>query len=227
MLVELEDVSKSYVMGKSVVQAVQRITLKIQPQEFCVFAGSSGSGKTTLLNIVGCIDIPTSGNYLFLGNSVPKLTEGQLTRLRREKLGYIFQNFNLIPVLSAYENVEYPLIIENNRNKQERKEKVEQILKKVGLLDKRHHRPSELSGGQQQRVAIARALVKEPQLVLADEPTANLDSQTAKGIIDLMKALNEDLGVTFIFSSHDHNIINQAKRVIYLRDGHIENEETK
>jgi putative ABC transport system ATP-binding protein len=220
ILVRLEDVYKDYKLGKSTINAVKNISVNVDECDFTVFAGASGSGKTTVLNLIGLIDKPTSGKIWLEKDN---LTTGSLNSLytyRRDKLGYIFQTFNLIPVLSVFENVEYPLILKNISYR-ERKEQVNSILDKVGLLQRRKHRPAELSGGERQRVSIARAVVKNPKLILADEPTANLDSKTGSEIIDLMERMNREDGITFIFSSHDPQIINKGKKVIKLKDGEI------
>lgn len=194
------------------------ITFEIRKGEFLCIAGASGSGKTTLLNIIGCLDKPTSGEIKLEGKNISNLNRFELSMVRRHKMGFIFQTFNLIPVLSAYENVEYPLLLKKV-DKKTRKEKVWKVLEEVGIKEYAHHRPDELSGGQRQRVAIARALVTEPVIVLADEPTANLDSVTGENIIDLMLKINKENGTTFIFSTHDSKIIKHAGRVIELRDG--------
>ncbi|MEQ8980166.1 MAG: ABC transporter ATP-binding protein, partial [Deltaproteobacteria bacterium] len=184
-------------------------------------AGPSGSGKTTLLNLVGCIDIASEGTVRIDGQSTAQMSESALTNLRLDKLGFIFQSFNLISVLNLHQNVEFPLLLQGGLTKGERDQRVRNIVEKVGLADYLHHRPNELSGGQRQRVAIARALVTEPAIVLADEPTANLDSGTGKAIIDLMKDLNRVEQTTFIFSTHDPSVMAQATRIVRLVDGRI------
>lgn len=220
-LVEIEGVIKEYPLGKLTVQALRGIELVIDKGEFTTIAGPSGSGKTTLLNLIGCVDIPSQGDVRIDGTSTLKLKDKALTALRLEKLGFIFQSFNLIPVLDLFQNVEFPLLLQNKWTAAERKKKVEAIVERVGLQDQIKQRPNELSGGQRQRVAIARALVTSPQIVLADEPTANLDSVTGNSIIELMKELNEVQKTTFIFSTHDPRVMSQATRVIRLVDGLI------
>ena len=186
-LAELHDVTKVYQQGDIQVAALRGISLVLEREQFCFIVGPSGSGKTTLLNLLGCIDVPTSGTFTLLGQEIGALTDNQLANFRNQHIGYIFQNFNLMEVLSAYENIEYPLILKNIRKK-ERAERTREILEAVGLTQRSHHRPAQLSGGEQQRVAVARALVKQPDLILADEPTANLDSKTGNKAGILMKA---------------------------------------
>ncbi|MEO0198843.1 MAG: ABC transporter ATP-binding protein [candidate division WOR-3 bacterium] len=222
-LVELKNVEKVYVTGKISVKALKGVNLGVEKGEFTAIVGPSGSGKTTLLNIIGCIDKPTSGEILMEGNLLTEKSPEEMAKLRRHYFGFIFQSFNLIPVLNVYENVELALNLKYpNLSRKEKEKKILEILELVGLMDRKDLRPLELSGGEQQRVSIARALVKDPEFVLADEPTANLDSETGKNIINLMRELNEKKGVTFIFSTHDPMIMQYAKRVIKLRDGKIE-----
>lgn len=216
----LKNISKEYPLGKSRIQALCDINVTIQKGELVSLAGSSGSGKTTLLNIIGCIDKPSQGTYQFAGEDTGDLNESDLTQTRRRKIGFIFQMFNLIPVLTAFENVEYALL-HSRLNKRDRHKKVAYYLNAVGLLKQQRQRPNELSGGQRQRVAIARALVKDPELVLADEPTANLDSRTGMSIIMLLKKLNKDLQTTVVFSSHDPEVIRHSGRVIVIQDGRV------
>ena len=220
--IELNDVVKDYRLGKVIVPALKGISLKINHGEFTVIAGPSGSGKTTILNLMGCVDVATSGVVSVSGQDTAKLTERALTDLRLHKIGFIFQSFNLIPVLNVYDNVEFPLLLMKEVSKEERKSRVMHFLSKVGLSQFLKHRPNELSGGQRQRVAIARALVTKPRIVLADEPTANLDSVTGQSIIDLMKDINQTEQTTFLFSTHDDHVIRQARRVITLKDGCFE-----
>jgi putative ABC transport system ATP-binding protein len=218
-VVSLTGVTKEYELGYTTVQALRGIDLEIGPGEFAVFAGPSGSGKSTLLNIIGCLDHPTSGEVRVADRLVNDLTESELDKVRSHLLGFVFQSFNLITVLDVYENIELPLLIRPDIPPRERRERVLYFIDKVGLAGQMRQRPFELSGGQQQRVAIARALVTKPQIILADEPTANLDSGTGLEIIELMHKINRQESTTFIFSSHDPKIINRADRVLYLEDG--------
>jgi putative ABC transport system ATP-binding protein len=218
-VVSVKDVSKTYRLGSQTVTALADVCLTIHGGEFMAVAGPSGSGKTTLLNLIGCLDVPTSGEIAIDGEPIARLTAGRRADLRARKLGFIFQTFNLIPVLTAWENVEYPLLI--HRRGGDVAERVRRALEQVGLGERARHRPSELSGGQQQRVAIARALVGEPALVLADEPTANLDSATGREIVDLMRRLNRERGTTFVFSTHDPRIMSAADRVVEISDGRL------
>jgi putative ABC transport system ATP-binding protein len=220
-VVVLDKVFKEYQLGKITVPALKEVSLAIAAGEFLSIAGPSGSGKTTLLNLVGCVDTATSGTVLVDGQDTAKLSEKKLTRLRLDRLGFIFQSFNLVGVLDAFQNVEFPLLLQGNASKKERKDRVDDLLNKVGLQEHGHHRPNELSGGQRQRVAIARALVTRPRIILADEPTANLDSKTGGAIIDLMKSINETVGTTFIFSTHDARVMQHADRLIQLEDGRV------
>ena len=220
-IVRLQQVTKSYRLGTVDVPALRGIDLTIQPGEFTVIAGPSGSGKTTLLNLVGCVDVASSGVVEIAGEDTARLTERQLTQLRLRALGFIFQSFNLVSVLDAFQNVEFPLLLQGKSTRGERAKRVDALLERVGLGNFAHHRPNELSGGQRQRVAIARALVTQPRIVLADEPTANLDSTTGGAIIDLMKELNTQHGTTFIFSTHDPKVMSHAGRLIELVDGKI------
>lgn len=215
-----EAIRKNYCLGHIVVEALKGVSIKINKGDFLCVAGASGSGKTTLLNLIGCLDKPTSGNIVFEGKDISALNAFELAMIRRHRMGFIFQSFNLIPVLSAYENVEYPLILKKD-DKKSREKKIQKVLEEVGIKEYADHRPDELSGGQRQRVAVARALVTEPSVVFADEPTANLDSITGENIIDLMLKINRENGTTFIFSTHDHKIIKHAGRVIELRDGAV------
>jgi putative ABC transport system ATP-binding protein len=219
-IVSVKSATKDYALGKTVVQALRGVTLDVHEGEFLSIAGPSGSGKTTLLNLIGCVDIPTSGTVEVAGKDTRKLSERDLTRLRLNTIGFIFQSFNLVSVLNVLQNVELPLLLQRTPAR-ERTERVLALLDRVGLHDYAKHRPSELSGGQRQRVAIARALVSRPQLVLADEPTANLDSTTGQNIIDLMKELNRTERTTFIFSTHDANVMAHASAVVRLADGKL------
>ncbi len=220
VIVELQDVRKVYPLGKVEVEAVKGVSFSIEKGDFISIAGPSGSGKTTILNMLGCVDRPTSGTVLIDGKPTKDLSDKQLTTLRHDTLGFIFQSFNLIPVLSVYENIEFPLLLGKTGPKgKEKAEWIDYLIREVGLEQWRTHKPNELSGGQRQRVAIARALVTKPQIVLADEPTANLDSATGEQILDLMKKINREMETTFIFSTHDARIVNIADHVIRLRDG--------
>ncbi len=226
-IVEMSDAKKDYVSGTQVVNALRGVSLHVGVGEFTSIAGPSGSGKTTLLNLVGCLDTPTSGKVVIAGEDVGTKSKNQLAEFRREKVGFIFQTFNLVPVLSGFENVELPLTLLAGVTPEERVERVEHLMEQVGLTDMMHRRPGELSGGQQQRVAIARALVKKPSLVLADEPTANLDSKTGETVLEIMRSINDEEKATFIFSTHDQQVMDYAKRLIILRDGQIaEDKET-
>jgi putative ABC transport system ATP-binding protein len=218
--VTVRDVSKTYRLGKVTVTALDGVSLAVKAGEFLAVAGPSGSGKTTLLNLIGCLDTPTSGEVMIDGEAIGGLSAGRRADLRARKLGFVFQTFNLIPVLTAWENVEYPLLLQRRRG--DVADRVRAALEHVGLADRARHRPPELSGGQQQRVAIARALVTEPALVLADEPTANLDSRTGHEIVELMRRLNRERGTTFVFSTHDPRIVNAADRVLEISDGRLQ-----
>jgi putative ABC transport system ATP-binding protein len=221
-LVVLKNIYKEYTLGKTVVPALRGIDLSIARGEFTSVIGPSGSGKTTLLNIIGCLDRPTSGEFWLDGASIGVHDFDDLADIRNRKIGFIFQSFNLIPVLNVYENIEFPCLIRKERvDRKALRERVARIAEEVGLSDQLQHKPDELSGGQRQRVAIARALVTQPELVLADEPTANLDSVTAQQIIDLMLDLNRERHVTFLFSTHDAQITRHARRILKIADGRI------
>jgi len=219
-VVRVKNVTKIYPLGQQHVQALRDVTLMVLTGEFLAIAGPSGSGKSTLLNLIGCIDTPTTGTIIVDGKVTANQSTDQLADIRAHKIGFVFQTFNLLPVLSAFENVEYPLL-RFGMTKKERHERVHQFLILVGLDRYAHHRPNQLSGGQRQRVAIARALVTRPSIVLADEPTANLDHKTGGGILELMSRINRDNGTTFIFSTHDPRVIEMAGRVVRLADGSI------
>ena len=221
-VVEIKNVFKTYQLGSTEVCAVRGLSLNIKRGEFAALIGASGSGKTTLLNLVGSLDVVDKGEILIEGVELKSLTENEKSFLRNEKIGFIFQSFNLIPVLNVFENVEIPLTIRKNLSPEERKSKVLTALKDVGLDEFSHHRPDQLSGGQRQRVAIARALVTEPVLILADEPTANLDSKTAHLIIDLMFELNKKRNTTFFFCTHDEKLMSRVQRIVKIKDGVIE-----
>jgi putative ABC transport system ATP-binding protein len=218
-LCEVQGASKVYRMGDITVNALSGVNVSVGSGEFTVFSGPSGSGKSTLLNLIGCLDRPSSGRVLLEGQDVASLSDAALGQVRARRIGFIFQSFNLIPVLTAYENVELALRLAGQLQHSE--ERVRQALADVGLSDYLNRRPSQLSGGQQQRVAIARALVKRPALVIADEPTANLDSKNGAAILDLMKEMNQRDGVTFLFSTHDPMVMSHARRIVSLRDGEV------
>ncbi|HEY8923340.1 MAG TPA: ABC transporter ATP-binding protein [Polyangia bacterium] len=220
-IVSVKNATKNYLLGKVVVPALRGVSLDVAEGEFLSIAGPSGSGKTTLLNLIGCVDTPTDGVVEVAGKNTRQLSERALTDLRLNTIGFIFQSFNLVSVLSVFQNVELPLLLQRKLGGPERKKRVLELLERVGLSGHAEHRPSELSGGQRQRVAIARALVTRPQLVLADEPTANLDSVTGKNILDLMKELNRTERTTFIFSTHDAQVMSHASAVIRLADGKL------
>ena len=237
-IVELRNVSKIYQMEKVAVKAVDNVSFTIEAGNFCAISGPSGSGKSTLLNLIGLTDLPSAGSVILNGidiydginlsktHKIPLSIDSKLTDLRRNLLGFIFQTFNLIPVLNVYENISIPLHLGDspalqNMSKKEKNEWVDYLIETVGLTDWKKHRPSELSGGQRQRVAIARALVTKCPVILADEPTANLDSTNGDQILALMKKINDELKTTFIFSTHDQKIVNMANQVIKIRDGKI------
>ncbi|GMQ84142.1 MAG: ABC transporter ATP-binding protein [Gammaproteobacteria bacterium] len=219
-LVRVMDVSKEYAFGKQKLQALKNVSLAVLKSEFLAIAGPSGSGKSTMLNLIGCIDTPTSGRIYIGDQSTSDKTPDQLADLRAMKIGFIFQTFNLLPVLSAFENVEYP-ILRLALDKKKRRERVSRYLELVDVAEFAKHRPNQLSGGQRQRVAIARALITRPSIVLADEPTANLDHKTGGNILELMRRINQEKGTTFIFSTHDPRVMEMAGRVIRISDGEI------
>ena len=220
-LIKMEGVTKIFHAGEVSVTALKNINLEIDKASFVSFIGPSGSGKTTLLNLIGCLDKPTEGNVYVNNVQINKLNRKEGARFRGDTLGFVFQNFNLIPVLTVYENVEYPLLMVKNTPAKERKDRVLNLLDKVGMLDQKDKYPSQISGGQKQRVAIARALVTAPSVVLADEPTANLDHKTAFQVIEIMRQMKTDLGTTFIFSTHDPKIVGSAETIYTLEDGEI------
>ncbi|HZA13858.1 MAG TPA: ABC transporter ATP-binding protein [Myxococcaceae bacterium] len=221
-LIELHDISRTYQLGKTDVVALRGADLVIREGEFTVITGPSGSGKTTLLNIIGCLDRASGGSYRLDGEDVTGRDFDALADVRNRKIGFIFQSFNLIPVLDVTENVEFPIAVRKNAERPtELRKRVNALAQDVGLGPYLHHKPDELSGGQRQRVAIARALITEPRLVLADEPTANLDSATSDQILDLMVKLNQEKGVTFLFSSHDPRVVRRAHRVLQIQDGRM------
>ena len=220
VIVSLEKTSKIYRQGRVEVKALNEISIRIHSGDFATLCGPSGSGKTTTLNLIGALDIPTSGKIILEDKDLSTLSRTELSTIRRNRIGFVFQAYNLVPVLTAYENAEFVLALQNVQKK-ERQDRVMAILKEVGLEGMENRRPDELSGGQQQRVAIARAIVSEPAIILADEPTANVDSATADSLLDLMEKLNREKEVTFLFSTHDQRVINRAKRIIRMRDGKL------
>ena len=225
-IVECVDVKKTYQQGNVEVDALKGVSLSIDKGGFVALAGPSGSGKTTMLNMIGGLDTADSGRIIVDGNKYEKMNQSQLADLRLRNVGFVFQSYNLIPVLSALENVEFVMLLQGVPP-DKRREKAKAILDEVGLEGMYSRRPAELSGGQQQRVAVARAIVSDPSIVLADEPTANLDSATGKGLLEIMKQMNEKKKVTFIFSTHDNMVMRYARRVIYLRDGMVADEQIK
>ena len=224
MLVKAEGIYKIYYDHQVATEALRGIDFRMEPGEFTAIFGPSGSGKTTLLNILGGLDHPTQGQVWLEDKELTSLKQGELSRLRLFKIGFVFQSYNLIPVLTALENVEYVLLLQRVPKK-ERIERAQSLLEELGLGDLIHKRPTEMSGGQQQRVAVARAIVHYPKLVLADEPTANLDSKTAGDLMDLMRRLNQERGITFLFSTHDKLVMERARRLVELRDGQIVRDE--
>lgn len=214
----VENVARTYKIGQVETRALRGVSFSIDSGEFTGLVGPSGSGKTTLLQLIGCLDQPTSGSVYVNGKDVSRLNRNQRADVRRGSIGFIFQFFALIPTLTAYENVEMPLLL-NGQSASERRERVTELLAAVALTDRAHHRPDQLSGGEQQRVAIARALAPRPSLILADEPTANLDTPNGRQVMEIMTRLNQETGVTFVFATHDPRVIKYARRVITLRDG--------
>ncbi|MGD0652436.1 MAG: ABC transporter ATP-binding protein [Verrucomicrobiia bacterium] len=224
--VELKDVKKTYRTGPIEVPALRGVSLRVAPGEFLAIAGPSGSGKTTLLNIIGGLDRADAGDVLVEGKNLQLLSPGELARLRLQRLGFVFQAYNLLPVLTALENAEFTLLLQGVPVEQ-RKERVQKLFAEIGLASLDHRRPAELSGGQQQRVAVARAMVTEPALILADEPTANLDSVTATALLEVMEQLNRAHGTTFVYATHDPQVMERAHRLIRLHDGQIASDETR
>ena len=225
-IVETRDVTKVYDQGKVKVQALRGVSLDIEKGDFMALAGPSGSGKTTLLNLIGGLDTMDEGSVRVEGNRINDMSQSELARLRLNRIGFVFQAYNLVPVLSAVENVEFILLLQGVAPA-ERRDRARAILDEVGLADLYDRRPAELSGGQQQRVAVARAIVSNPAIVLADEPTANLDSTTGKSLLALMGQMNTDRQVTFVFSTHDRMVMEHAHRLVYIRDGRIDNNESR
>jgi len=220
-LIELNKISRVYEMGETNIHALMDINLEIESQTFVSFVGPSGSGKTTLLNLIGCLDSPSDGEIKINGVRVNDFSRKKAAVFRGTNIGFIFQNFNLLPILTVYENVEYPLIMVQNVSRNERRERILKYLDAVGMTDQKNKYPSQISGGQKQRVAVARALVTDPKLVLADEPTANLDHATAIKVIELMRQMQRGLGTTFIFSTHDPKIVKEAEIIYTLEDGRM------
>jgi putative ABC transport system ATP-binding protein len=219
-VIELQDVTRVYRIGEVETRALRGVTLTVEDGEFTAIVGPSGSGKTTLLQLLGCLDRPTDGTVRLKGQDVSQLNANQRADLRKGTIGFVFQFFALIPGLTAYENIELPLLLMGKSGK-ERKERVTELLAAVGLSDRAHHRPDQMSGGEQQRVAIARALATHPVLVLADEPTANLDTENGRQVMEIMQRLNQETGTTFLFATHDPRVIPFARRVVTLRDGKV------
>lgn len=226
-ILELKGITKDFQKGDRKVQALRGVDLDVEKGEFLAIVGPSGSGKTTLLNIIGCLDTPSDGSVVYDGKQLGKLKEKELSDYRKENVGFIFQSYNLIPVLSVQENIELPMVIEKKYTKEEMAAKALEIIKAVGLESMADRLPREISGGQEQRVAIARALVKNPLVVLADEPTANLDSTTAEEVVALMQKINRERQTTFVFSTHDPRMQKHAKRTVILEDGKIVSDERR
>jgi len=224
LIVELRDVTKVFTQGKIEVHALRGLTLSVQAGEFLAISGPSGSGKSTALNLIGALDVPTTGQVLLEGRDLSQMSRRDLSHLRRDRIGFVFQAYNLLPVLTAYENAESVLALQGMAAA-DRRTRVLALLDELGLKGMEHRRPSELSGGQQQRVAIARAIASNPAVVLADEPTANVDSETAEKLLTLMRRLNEERGVTFLFSTHDPRVMSYARRNVHLTDGRIDRDE--
>jgi putative ABC transport system ATP-binding protein len=226
MIVRLSEATKLYQQGKMKVRAVDELSFDINKGDFAALCGPSGSGKTTVLNLIGGLDFPTGGKVYLEDKDLSLLTRSRISVMRRDRIGFVFQAYNLIPVMTAYENAEFVLTLQGIPNR-ECRERVMAILKEVGLEGLENRRPDEMSGGQQQRVAIARAIVTRPAIVLADEPTANVDSSTADSLLDLMQKLNHESGITFLFSTHDHRVMERAHRLIRLLDGKMERDEVR
>jgi len=220
-LIRLDQIRKVYSLGETDVVALRGVSLNVERGEYVALMGPSGSGKSTLMNTLGCLDRPTSGSYLLDGEEVARMSRDTRARLRNRKFGFVFQNFNLLARTSALENVELPLLYERGISARQRRRRAIEVLEKVGLADRMHHHPGQLSGGQQQRVAMARALVNQPAIIMADEPTGNLDSRTSREVIDLLRRLNEETEITLVLVTHDQDIARHAKRILVLKDGEI------
>jgi putative ABC transport system ATP-binding protein len=220
-MIKLDNISKTYFSGEVTSEVIKGLDLQIDKAEFISIVGPSGSGKSTILNMIGLLDYPTNGNIYFEDQVVSNLSKKEATDFRAHNIGFIFQDFNLISAYSVYENIEFPLSVIHDQKGDDVKNRIEKVLREIDMLDHAHKLPEQLSGGQKQRVAVARALVTNPKLVLADEPTANLDSTSAKKVIDLMKKMQEEFHTTFIFSTHDTKIVDNAKRIVTLQDGKI------
>lgn len=226
-IVQVADVHKTYTSGDEVeTHALRGISVDIDTGEFTAIAGPSGSGKTTLLNLIGCLDVADSGTVSLDGRDVGAISETERATLRRDKIGFVFQSYNLVPVLTALENVEFVMMLQGVDEK-DRRDRAESVLRDVGLGDYIHRRPTEMSGGQQQRVAVARALAAQPMLILADEPTANVDSETGAALLDMMREMNETKNVTFVFSTHDTLVMERARRLVRIRDGNVADDERR
>ncbi|MFH1924396.1 MAG: ABC transporter ATP-binding protein [Planctomycetota bacterium] len=220
-LIKLDEICKVYSLGETKVEALRGVSLSIDQGEYVALMGPSGSGKSTLMNMVGCLDRPTSGSYLLGGEEVAPMSRDARARLRNRKFGFVFQNFNLLARTSAVENVELPLLYSKQTSARQRRGRAVEALERVGLAGRMHHHPGQLSGGEQQRVAIARALINQPAIVMADEPTGNLDSRTSRGVIDLLQSLNEETGITIVLVTHEQDIARHAKRLLVLKDGRL------
>ncbi len=225
-VIKIKGLSKTYLSGEVKIEAIKDVNMQVKSGEFTAVAGPSGSGKTTLLNIIGGLDIPTAGKVWLADKPLSSMNGNELSDFRRDHIGFIFQSFNLIPVLTVKENIEYIMLLQGVAAA-ERQTRVSDILKEVGLEGMEGRRPVQLSGGQQQRVAVARAMVSKPDIILADEPTANLDSNTGSALLDMMRALNEGRGMTFVFSTHDRMIMERAKRLVTLKDGRIDEDDVR
>jgi putative ABC transport system ATP-binding protein len=226
-LIKAENISKDYTVGEVTIRALDGVSFEIEPASFVSFVGPSGSGKTTLLNLIGCLDKPTEGKLTVADTDIIGLDRKQSAGFRGANIGFIFQDFNLLPVLTVYENIEYPLLMVQNVPTKERQKRVAAVIEAVGMMDQKDKYPDQISGGQKQRVAVARALVTNPKLVLADEPTANLDHKTAYMVLELMKRMRDEFKTTFIFSTHDQKIVGEAEIVYTLEDGQLAGREVK